>query len=75
MGINSKLDREIDRQKEEKRGFEEKIAKLEKELISSNNAIKKMNTGSKALDEMLSFQKSSDKTGLGYPGSISKDSM
>ena len=33
MGINSKLDREIDRQKEEKKVFEEKIAKLETELI------------------------------------------
>ena len=73
MGINSKLDREIDRQKEKKKVFEEKIAKLEIELISSNNTIKKMNTGSKALDEMLSFQKTaSDRTGLGYQGSNSK---
>ena len=32
-----------------------------------------MNTGSKALDEMLSFQKTaSDRTGLGYQGSNSK---
>ena len=50
MGINSKLDREIDMHKEEKKVFEGKIAKLEIELISSNNAIKKMNTGSKALN-------------------------
>ena len=37
------------------------------------SAMKKMNTGSKALDEMLSFQKmASDRTGLGYQGSTSK---
>ena len=55
MGINSKLGRDIDRQKEEKKVLEAKIAKLEIELNSSNNAIKKMNIGLKALDEMLSF--------------------
>ena len=56
MGINSKLDRDIDRKNEEKKTLEAKIARLEIELNSSNNAIKKMNTSSKALDEMLSFQ-------------------
>ena len=52
MGINSKLDRDIDRKIEEKKFLETKIAKLETELSASNNAIKKMNASSNALDEI-----------------------
>ena len=70
---NSKLDRQVDACVEEKKLFESNIAKLEFELNASNVTLKKMNAGSKALDEMLSLQKMvSDKTGLGYQGSSSK---
>jgi len=72
LGKNSKLDREIDGYVIEKNNLESRIAMLESELNASTIAIKKMNAGTKALDEMLSSQKTaSDRTGLGYQASSS----
>ena len=69
MGINSKLDRELDLKVKENKSLELKVIELEAKLNETNKTFKKLNTGSKALDDMLSFQKiASDRTGLGYQG-------
>ena len=57
---------------ESKDNLEKKIAKLEFDLNASNATLKKFNAGSKALDEIISVQKSSsDKRGLGYVDNLS----
>ena len=73
MGINSKLDREFDLKITENKSLELKVVELESKLNETNNTFKKLNAGSKALDDMLGYQKNaSDRTGLGYQGSTSK---
>ena len=69
LGKNSKLDKEVHTCIEEKKSLESKIIKLEFDLNASNVTLKKMNAGSKILDEILCAQKNSfDKAGLGYVG-------
>ena len=72
MGINSKLDRELDVNLNENKSLKIKVVELELKLKETDMTFKKLNAGSKSLDDMLSFQKiASDRTGLGYQGSTS----
>ena len=66
MEINSKLDRKLDVSLKENESLKLKVAKFESKLNETNITFKKLNAGSKALDDMLSYQKNAyDKTGLG----------
>ena len=57
----------------ENKSLELKVVELESKLNKTNNTFKKLNAGSKALEDMLNYQKvASDRTGLGYQGSTSK---
>ncbi|KAG5516684.1 hypothetical protein RHGRI_037430 [Rhododendron griersonianum] len=52
--------------------LESKVAKLQVELDKTNTTFKKLNTGTRALNEVLSFQKVTVKReGLGYVGEAS----
>ena len=52
---------------ETNKGLEGNISKLESELSASNDTFKKMNAGSKKIDEIWNVQKPAhDKKGLGY---------
>ena len=57
---------------ESRKWLESKGAKLENDLNCANATLKKMNIGTKALNEVLGIQKrDSDKVGLGYTGGAS----
>ena len=57
---------------ESRKGLESKVAKLENDLNCANATLKKMNIGTKALNEVLGAQKlDNDKVGLGYTSGAS----